>query len=95
MAIRNHCDHCGIEIDDATTPLSDIVQIEPVAKAWPGGNFVVRVTLERCQDPHECTQWAPLDLCQQCFEYVLTEAAEQAVIYGDKARRRAEENPTR
>jgi hypothetical protein len=74
MSLRKHCDHCGVEIGSAV-PL-DVAQVEPVAKAWPGGNLVVRVMFDRCEDPHDCTRWAPLDLCRKCFNYVLTEAVQ-------------------
>ncbi len=90
MALRKHCDHCGIEIDKATEPVCDVAQIEPVAKAWPGGNLVVRVTLHRCVDERaEDLEWVPFDLCQQCLEYVASEVAEHFVMYGDQARRKA------
>lgn len=71
MALRKHCDHCGVEIG-AAVPL-DIAQVEPVAKAWPGGNLVVRIVLQQAQDS-DGREWTPLDLCRQCFNYVLTEA---------------------
>jgi hypothetical protein len=73
MALRKHCDHCGVEIGD-DVPL-DIAQVEPVAKAWRGGNLVVRIVLQRAQDSNG-KEWAPLDLCRQCFNYVLAEAVQ-------------------
>lgn len=73
MALRKHCDHCGIEIGSAV-PL-DIAQVEPVSKAWPGGNLYVRVVLHQAHDPRE-GEWTPLDLCRKCFNFVLAEVVQ-------------------
>jgi len=87
-----HCGHCGIELDSATATSDDVAQIEPLAKAWPGRNLYVRVVLQRAEDEPDCTRWTPFDLCQPCFEYVLSAAARSIVPSGDEARRRVEEN---
>ncbi len=95
MALRKHCDHCGFEIDSETAVITDVVQVEPVAKGWPGGNLVVRVTLDRCVDQHaEPLQWAPFDLCQQCLEYVASEVAIGFAARGERRRRGEEESET-
>ena len=74
MALRKHCDHCDVEIGSAV-PL-DIAQVEPVAKAWPRDeNLYVRIVLQRALDP-TAGPWTSLDLCRQCFNYVLSEAVQ-------------------
>lgn len=96
MALRKHCDHCGTEIIGG---VGDVAAIEPVAKAWTGGNFTVRVVLTGAittkadeyptADPES---WLPLDLCQQCFEFVLDQAVRAIIASGEEARRRAQED---
>ena len=92
-ATSGRCYHCAIEIDRKTVVLTDEFQIEPVMKAWPGGNFYVRVSLEHTKDETEPVRWTRLDLCEQCFEYVVGEVARQSVLFGDENRRRAPERP--
>ncbi len=82
MATQTLCDHCGVVIGPGTTVPNDIVQVEPVAKAF-NGNLLVKVVLQHADDTDERgyplpgTTWSPFDFCELCFGYVLSSASHQ------------------